>query len=423
MRIAALVVVVALAVAAIVVPEPTQPVPLPPSPQSTAPYTVCPLGEAARRSTSFTFVDAAAESTVSVFSAGEVPVEAVLEVSETGTAALDLSEITGLARAPLLVPQGTPPAAVETVLLGGGAAAASCQPGSPDPQVLLGGSTAEGHTYTVSLANPFSGAATVDISAASEVGVESEPALSGIVVPPRSLIAVDLHSVLPGRQAISAAVVTHQGRVVAGAVHDSGTDISATGGLTAGLDWFLPAPAPEGVDRTLVLFAPGTSEAPFQVDVYGSDGLVEAAFEGVLPAQSQVTVPLGDLLEGAGAVRVLAANPVAAALRFSGDGVNAVVPGVPAPSPSWRLSGAGRLGDSMVQVFNPGEVEVVAELQAATGEPITSVEVPPETLVEVPISSRSVGGRIEADGDVVVTWTTGTRSGFAGDAGDPLALG
>ena len=64
MRIAALVVVVALAVAAIVVPEPAQPVPLPPSPQSTAPYTVCPLGEAARRSTSFTFVDAAAESTV-----------------------------------------------------------------------------------------------------------------------------------------------------------------------------------------------------------------------------------------------------------------------------------------------------------------------------------------------------------------------
>ena len=66
---------------------------------------------------------------------------------------------------------------------------------------------------------------------------------------------------------------------------------------------------------------------------------------------------------------------------------------------------------------------MVAELQAATGEPITSVEVPPETLVEVPISSRSVGGRIEADGVVVVTWTTGTRSGFAGDAGDPLAPG
>lgn len=423
MRIAALIAVAALAVASIVLPAPREPVPLPPSPQSAAPYTVCPLGEAARRTTALTFVQAGPETTVAVFSAGEVPVEQAVEVSESGTAAVVLGDITGLARAPVLVPQGTPPAAVETILQGGGAAAAPCQPGSPDPQVLLGGSTAEGHTYTISLANPFAGSATVDIAAASEVGVESEPALAGIVVPPRSVIAVDLHSILPGRQAISAAVVTRQGRVVAGAVHDSGADISATGGLVAGLDWYLPAPAPEGLSRSLVLFAPGTSEAAFQIDVYGPDGVVEAAYEDVIPAQSQVTIPLGDILEGPGAIRVLSVNPVAAALRFSGEGANAVVPGVATPSPSWRLSGAGRLGDSVVHVFNPGDVEVTVELQAGTGDPLTSVAVPPETAVDIPISARSIGGKLEADGDVVVTWTTASEEGFAGDAGDPLAPG
>lgn len=423
MRLAALVVVAALAAATVVLPGPDQPVPQPPVAQSTAPYTVCPLGEAARRSTALTFVGAAPGISVSVFSAGEVPVEAPIDVSDRGTASMELTDITGLARAPLLIPQSLPPAAIETILQGGGVAAAPCQPGSPDPQVLLGGSTGEGNTYTLSLANPFAGAATVDVLAASEVGAESEPALSGIVVPARSLIAVDLHSLLPGRQVISAAVVSRQGRVVAGAVHDSGQDISATGGLVAGLDWYLPAPALEGVNRTLVLFAPGTAEAPFQIDVYGPDGLVEAAYEDAIPAQGQVTIPLGDLLEGSGAIRVLSANPIAAALRFSGEAANAVVPGSPAVSPSWRLPGAGRLGDSIVHVFNPGDIDVTVELQAGTGDPLTTVAVPAGSMVDVPISARGVGGRLEADGDVIVSWTTMSENGVAGDAGDALAPG
>ena len=155
MRIAALIAVAALAVASIVLPAPREPVPLPPSPQSAAPYTVCPLGEAARRTTALTFVQAGPETTVAVFSAGEVPVEQAVEVSESGTAAVVLDDITGLARAPVLVPQGTPPAAVETILQGGGAAAAPCQPGSPDPQVLLGGSTAEGTPTRSPLPTPL----------------------------------------------------------------------------------------------------------------------------------------------------------------------------------------------------------------------------------------------------------------------------
>jgi len=67
--------------------------------------------------------------------------------------------------------------------------------------------------------------------------------------------------------------------------------------------------------------------------------------------------------------------------------------------------------------------EVTVELQAGTGDPLTSVAVPPETAVDIPISARSIGGKLEADGDVVVTWTTASEEGFAGDAGDPLAPG
>lgn len=48
---------------------------------------------------------------------------------------------------------------------------------------------------------------------------------------------------------------------------------------------------------------------------------------------------------------------------------------------------------------------------------------PPQTLVQVPITARPVGGRLEADGDVVVTWTTNTENGLAGDLADPLAPG
>jgi hypothetical protein len=47
-------------------------------------------------------------------------------------------------------------------------------------------------------------------------------------------------------------------------------------GITADVDWFLPVPDFADLTKSVVLFAPGTAEVPFQLDVYGPDGLFEA---------------------------------------------------------------------------------------------------------------------------------------------------
>lgn len=417
MRILALIVVTVLAAAPFVVPQPAEPVPRAPDAAAPAPYAVCPLGEAARRSTVLTFVGGGAgDVTTNVFSGGEIRATEDVAMSESGTGALELSEVTGLARAPVLIGLDDPARSIETVLTGAGIAASACQVGSADTQIVLGGATGEGQTYTIVLSNPFAGSATVDIRAASEVGAESDPALEGVVIPPRSVVPVELNNLLPGRQSMSAAVVTSRGRVVVAALHETGDDASAMGALEPALDWYLPVPGIEGTGRALIVHNPGTAEVPIQVDVYGRDGLVEAAHEAVVPAQGEIVVPAGDLLRGAGGLRVLAAGPVAVGLRLAGEAGRSVAPGVTTPAPSWLLPGAGRAGDSRVHVFNPGQVDVTASLLAGTGKEIETFDVPALSMVGVPLPARGVGARLEADGNVVVHWTTPAEGGLAGDA-------
>lgn len=416
MRVIALVFVALLAAATFVVPQPPQATPRAPEAAAAAPFTVCPLSQTAQRTTVVPFIGGGAGSfPVDVFSGNEVQASTDVSIPEGGNQVLDVNEVTGLARSPLLVAYDNPSRTAETVLRGGGSAAAACTPGSSEPQVVLGGSTAEGSSYTVVLANPFAGSATVDVQAASEVGVESDPALEGVVVPPRSLVPVDLGNLLSGRQRISASVVTTSGRVVAGALHETETDISAAAGMTAASDWYVPMPAIDGMGRALVLMAPGTGEIPFQLDVYSSEGVVEAAYEGSVPAQGQVAIPASDLLEGPGMVRVVAAGPVAAGLTLAGEEGNAMVPGADGAAPAWQLPGAGVVGDTEVHVFNPGEVDVSATLLSGNGNQIETFDVPASATVVAPLSSRTIGARLEADGDVIVHWTTDGEEGIAGD--------
>lgn len=418
MKVFALFVVALLAASFIVVPAPSEPVPDPPPAMAAAPFAVCPLGEAAQRDTVVDVVGGeAGEVDLSVFSAGTVVAREALTIPDTGVATLELAEITGVALAPTIVALDDPDRAVGSVLRGAGVAAAACDSGSLDPSVLAGGSTVQGETYRVVLANPFAGTARVDLLAASEIGTESDPALEGIVIPPRSIISIDVGSLLPGRQSLSVAVNTSAGRVISGAVQEGGGDVSAIQGLSADVDWFLLLPDFPELTRSLVLMAPGTADVPFQLDVYGAEGLVEAMYEETVPARGQTVVAVDDLLEGPGVVRVVAAGPVGAALRLHGEAVRAVTPGVPVPALSWLLPGAGDLGPTRVLVFNPGAIDVTARLTGAAGGEVDAVDVPSGQLVTVPLPEGRGGARLEADGEVVVTWVTATAEGVAGDAG------
>lgn len=419
LKLVALTVVAALAVAAISTPVRQMPSPDEPVAPVAASYTVCALGETARRITVLAVVGGEAGTAgLTVFSAGENVVDESIEIPSAAATSFALNAFTGLARAPALLSLPGTGAAVETILSGAGQASSACDPGSAGTVILPGGTTTEGETYDLVLANPFSGSATVNVGAASEVGTESEAGLAGIIVPPQSAVSVDVSGLLPGRQSLSVSVTPVIGRVVASTRQEGGGDVAAVAGLVPGGDWFLPVPVLEGARRSIVLATAGTAEVPFQLDVYDQEGVFEGAYEDTVPARGQVTVDVADLFEGAGAVRVVAASPLAATLRLDGEGVRTVVPGVAAPGPSWLLPGAGRLGTSSVFLFNPGEIEVSAQVMAGNGpEVLETVVVPGGSTTVVTVPSGGHGLRVEADGDIVATWMTATNTGVAGDAG------
>lgn len=413
----ALLVVALLVVAVVVVPEPSTPSAEPIGPPAPATFAVCPVGEAAQRDTTVGLVGGSeGEVTARVFSAGEIPVEETYTMSASGELAIEVSELTGLATSPLLVSLPDTATRVGALLSGDGMAATGCDAGSPDTVVVSGGSTSEGETFRLLLANPFAGTATVSLGLSSEVGTESNPDLDQVVVPPRSLVTVDLSAQMPARQVMSVAVTPEEGRVVAGAVQEGSGDVAAISGHVAEVDWFLPVAEFEGVSTSLVLASPGTSEVPYQLDVYGPDGLVEAAQEGTVPARGQEVVPVSDLIEGPGVIRVVAAGPVSAVLRLTGEGTRALIPGVAEAATSWMLPGATRLGPTDVHVFNPGEIDAVASVRGGSGELIEEVDLGGGSWTTIPIPEGSSGVRVESDTDLIVTWTTSTEEGLAGDA-------
>ncbi|MGH8911419.1 MAG: DUF5719 family protein [Acidimicrobiia bacterium] len=421
LKVAALAVVALLAVAAIVTPSQDPPMPDSPSAPVAAPYTVCPLGRAARRTTVLALVGGSEGTAgITIFSAGAIVVEDEIAVPAEAATSFVLNELTGLAQSPALVALPDSGAAMETILSGAGQAASSCEAGSPGTVILPAGSTVEGETYTLILTNPFAGSATVNIGAASEVGTESDPALTGVIVPPRSVVPVDLSTLLRGRQSMSVSVTPAIGRVVTSTLQEGSGDVATVSGLVPGNDWFLPVPTLEGARRSITVATAGTAEVPFQLDVYDQDGLFEAAYEDTVPARGQATIDVADLFEGAGAVRVVAAGPVAAALRFDGEGVRTVTPAVSAPGPSWLLPGAGRLGTTSVHLFNPGEIDVQAQVLAGNGSDVLeTLAIPGGTVGVVTVPSGGHGVRVEADGDLVPSWMTATNTGVAGDAARP----
>jgi len=413
----ALLVVALLAAAVVVVPEPSPPSADPFGAPAPATFAVCPVGEAARRSTTVDLVGGSeGDVTARVFSAGEIPVEETYTMPTSGDLEIEVSELTGLATSPVLVSLPEAATRVAALLRGDGIAVTGCDAGSPDTVVVSGGSTSEGETFTLLLANPFSGTATVGLGLSSEVGTESNPDLDQVVVPPRSLVALDLSAQMPARQVMSVAVTPEEGRVVAGAVQEGSGDVAAISGHVAQVDWFLPIPEFEDVGTTLVLAAPGSTEVPYQLDVYGPDGLVEAAHEGTIPARGQELVPVSDLLEGPGVIRVVAAGPVSSVLRLAGEGARALIPGVSGAATSWMLPGAARLGPTDVHVFNPGEIEAVVSVRDGSGEVIEEADLGGGSWTTVRVPEGSSGVRVESDTDLIVTWTAFTGAGLAGDA-------
>lgn len=325
--------------------------------------------------------------------------------------------------------------------------------------------TTRGVRDLLALFNPFAGNAVVDISFATDGGVREPGAYDGLVIPGRSVLVIDVASVVTVNDQMSVAVEARAGRFVAERLQFFGADtgprgLSAALGVSdPGLQWFFPAGRSiDGAGESYVIYNPGdrAADIDFEVrlDATQENGEVPPFTINVPPRQRVVVVlddspthPVSDLAtvfrgdrlpEGVGywaAVRSFNQTPVVVEQMSSvpvqgRSGVTAVV-GAPLASTEQRI--AVPLTDSFratLAVLNPADdtisrVTVTAVGgQSGGGDELATLELSPRTrgvvdLADIPPDALSLV--IEATTPVIAQMSAWSNDGALGSIAVPDA--
>ncbi|TEX50706.1 MAG: hypothetical protein B7C55_09410 [Actinomycetales bacterium mxb001] len=197
---------------------------------------------------------------------------------------------------------------------------------------FVGGGSIAGRESQLILVNPESTPAEIDVILSGAEGEITTPSLRGIVVEPRSRVAVRLTRVAPRLPAVVWHVVARSGRVVAAV-----SDVEIEGFVPRGADWIPPSADPatrvlipgvipgEG-GRQLLVHAPGDIDATVKVRLITEGGsYVPAALSEVdVPAGTVTAVDLDGALEGqAATVDLVSDVPIVAGIRQRHPGIDA----------------------------------------------------------------------------------------------------
>ena len=171
----------------------------------------------------------------------------------------------------------------------------ACAISGSDSWYFADGATTRASTLLLHLYNPFAVPAIVDLGFAATEG-RAEPAdLQGVVVPPRSLVAVNVGDHVRREAAVSTSVVARSGRLVVGKIGRRAEP--GQRGMVAGLGAPQPAETwrfPEGVVGGGVverfhLYNPTEDEASVDLEMVLDDGVFEPIAVPV-PAHARVTL-------------------------------------------------------------------------------------------------------------------------------------
>lgn len=182
-----------------------------------------------------------------------------------------------------------------------------CAISGSDAWYFADGATTRASTLLLNLYNPFAVPAIVDLRFAATEG-RAEPAdLQGVVVPPRSLVAVNVGDHVRREPAVSISIVARSGRLVAGKI--ARRNEPGQRGLVAGLGAPQPAETwrfPEGVVGGGVverfhLYNPSEREASVDLEMVLDDGVFEPIAVPV-PPRGRVTLTVNG--EGEAGVQV-----------------------------------------------------------------------------------------------------------------------
>ncbi|WP_106211088.1 DUF5719 family protein [Glaciihabitans tibetensis] len=387
----------AVVTAAALVPLPSytaEPASLQVTPVETGQQLICP-GSVLALSES---ADTAASATTSL---GDV---AVVSGSTSGTltdTALPSSDASsgGTEAAPQLLTAEADPSADQPLLLAGaqsqviradeffGLAATSCAVPSADSW-LVGGATTTGRSTLITLSNPSTVAADVDLEIYSEIGAISAPGLTEISVAPGAQRVLSLAGFAPQAASPVVHVRSEGGLVVASLQQTTTRGIEAGGldlvgasaepsattvipGVTIGgseaVASRLGSEGFEDLTPALRIFNPAAEAVEARVAVQLEGGTAEPAnFEVEVAGGVVVDFPIDDLTDGNYSITVESDTPVVAGARAAAVG-SAQVGG--RADFAWFASAAQLLDDALVSV--PRSVGAALNLANPTGDEIT----------------------------------------------------
>lgn len=424
MRYVALLLIAALAVAGVLLPAPEQPALAPAVGSEEPAVAVCSIQEGSGRSTNLAIlstVDGPAQLTL--FAAGEPAGTVGTSTGSSGSTVLAVGDVAAVGTVGGLVELPNASSTAGVVISGATSLMSEACASVPHPQVFVtGGSTVSGETFSLQLMNPYAGEAIVSLRVTSEAGVESNDRFNSVVIPPRSSETIQFSALIPGRERVSVAVDTTEGRVIAVGQQGIEGESSIWNAVPAAQDWFLPVPAGQP-SRTLLIGTPSAIDVDYQVDFYGPDGLEEALITGALPASGQAEIDIDEISQDASALRIIATGPVVPTLRIASDDGYAMTNASPIQANRWMLPGASALegGSANVVILNPSiEDSTLSVRPLRDNSAVRDLALPSDQLVQVALEVAD-GYLIESTSPVVVMWTGRSASALSASIGVPLA--
>lgn len=419
------VIVLAIGIVAMVMPAPEPPAPDPQPGIAPPPIAVCPTEEGASRNSRLNVVSTVAGvGQVTIFSGGGSAGEGSFDTGASGSATVPVGDIAAVGSAAALVEFPVAGSATASVTTGPALISAETCSGIPDSQVIVGGgSTINDIPFQLQLMNPYSATASVDISAFSESGRESNDSLRAIIVPAKSSVEVDIGSILSGRATLNLVVEATRGSVVTSASTEIGGDQAVWRAVAPAQTWYAPFPVFSGT-REVIIASSTPTDVAYQIDVFGPGGVEDAAIEGTVVGGGQEIVDLSGISQAALAVRVVTTAPVGVFARLRAEGAIGIAAGSPVPTNDWLVPGAGSGADTpgRVVLVNVGvELSEVTLTEVRETSRSRIIQVLPGQVVEVELDSvDSDGVSLFSDGQVVPFWIARNGPAVAISSGFPL---
>ncbi|MDG1844881.1 MAG: DUF5719 family protein [Acidimicrobiales bacterium] len=156
-----------------------------------------------------------------------------------------------------------------------GMSQSNCQSYASEEWYFAGGTTREGVREVISVFNPYADSAVIDMTFVADGRIRRPVAFSGLVVPPRSLLPIDITDAVTLSDIVSTVIKARNGRIVAERLLIMGDEFTPNGlSLEAGVPslaslWVFPGGVNTSENSGILVYNPSeTQEAGVDIEIY-----------------------------------------------------------------------------------------------------------------------------------------------------------